>query len=125
MKASELLLACLAHVLGLALALVILVKLQMGDPDIAWVVAAIFGTYAGAYPYHMRHPDKATLGAKAMLGGVLASMSVIEGAIVLVVWHYRPYPEVVIPIAAVGTFFFPFVAFRWVRRALERARTKS
>jgi hypothetical protein len=124
MKASELLLACLAHVLGLAAALIVLAKLQVGDPDIAWVVAAILGSYAGAYPYHKRHPEKATPGAMAMLGAVLASMSVIEGALVLAIWNYRPFPQIVIPIAAVGTFFFPFVFFRSVRKAFERSRTK-
>jgi hypothetical protein len=125
MKITELLLAALAHVFGLALVIAIVAKFQMGDPDIAWVAAAVFGTLAGAIPYHKRHAEKATSGAKATLGAVLGMLSVVEGVLVLVVWHYRPNPEVVIPITAVGTFVFPFVLFGPVQKGLEQSKKKT
>ena len=70
MKASELFLAAVAHVVGLAVTLLVVAKMQVGDPGVAWVVAAILGTMIGAFSYHRRHPDKASPAVKATLGAV-------------------------------------------------------
>lgn len=122
MKISELLLAAGAYVLGLAAALAAVAKLEAGDPVVAWVVATIFGTMVGSFSYHWRHPDRAAVAVKATLGAVLAVLSVAGSFVVLRFWQYTPYPGVVIPITAVGTFVFPFVLFGTAQRSLDKIR---
>ena len=122
MKASELFLAAVAHVVGLAVTLLVVAKMQVGDPGVAWVVAAILGTMIGAFSYHRRHPDKASPAEKATLGAVLAVLSVVGAFVVLSFWQFTPFPDVVIPITAVGSFGFPFVLFGTAQSSLEKAR---
>jgi hypothetical protein len=126
MKASELLRAAVVHVAVLVLALVVIAKLAVDDADFGWIAAAVVATFVGALSFHRRHPEKASLAAKATLGAVLAVLAVVEALVVLqCFWRWTPHPEVIIPIVAAGTFVFPVVIFNSVQKSLEKARTRK
>jgi MFS family permease len=104
---------------GAALTLVVIRALEIGRPELAFVVGAILGTGIGAVAHH-RQKGNNTGAVKTALGIALAATAVAFGLLVHFAFGVFAYPEVSIPIAGIGSFVFPFVLFNTMWEALSK-----
>jgi hypothetical protein len=122
MKRTELLSVAALHVVLFAVALWIIMKFKPDAPEVAFVIAAIAGTWTGAFFFHRRNSGTSNYAAKAALGGTMAAVCIIEAIVVQGAWSTMKVPEVSIPISAIGTFGFPFVLFDKFEKAFRQQR---
>lgn len=122
MKSTSLFLSALAFVAAASLALAVIRGFDVGDTPLALVVGAIVGSQVGAI-LHARQPD-ATSSAipKLVLGAVLAVVALAFGFAVHLGLGGITYPEVTLPISAIGTFVFPFAVFNTMFNAIRNQR---
>lgn len=86
----------------------------------ALIVGATVGTQAGSLA-HSRQPGAgATRSAKFALAAVLAVVAVAFGLIVQFGFGGFEYPEITLPMSAIGSFVFPFAIFGSTCKALGR-----
>ena len=111
MKAIELTILAAVHLVAFSLAAAIIHLLKVGDPGLALVVGASAGSGAAAILYHRRVPEPAPFSVKAAAGGVLSCMALLTGLLSHSLLKWMSYPDVVIPISVVGSFFFPLAIF--------------
>jgi hypothetical protein len=120
MKATELAIVAGAHLVAFAVAAAVIRLLGIGDPGLALIAGASLGAGIAAMLYHRRNPDIAPFAVKAAAGGVLSCMAVITGVLSQLLLKWMTCPEVVIPISAIGSFFFPWAVFNSMRNACLR-----
>ncbi len=121
MKPSELFIVGIVYIIGVTLAYVILTALG-GDMNLALGMGAILGTQIGAWLYHRRVSATAPFSVKASAGLLMAILCVLQSLLFQAMWRWLRYPEVSIPIGAVGTFVFPFVLYGTMQKALVTAK---
>ena len=111
----------LAHLAGFVVAMAIMRAADVGDTSFALIAAAIIGVQAAAVSFARREPADVTasFGGKLILGTALAGAAALAG--LGAHWFAGPleYPEVTVPIGAIGTAVFPFVVFETFRSALR------
>jgi hypothetical protein len=122
LRAWELAIVGVVHLLGLTLAALIMAAVGKGDPGLALVLAAIVGSQTAALLYHRREPDPAPFGVKAEAGALMAVLAAAASLVAQARWAWMTYPEIVITIGATGSFIFPFVLFGSMRKALARGK---
>ena len=122
MKPGELLIVGLAYVIGVSLAYAIIASFD-GDMNIALGIGALLGAEIGAWLYHRRESAAAPFVVKASVGGLMAILCVLQSILFQALWEWLKYPEVSIPIAAVGTFGFPFALFGTMQKAMLKTKT--
>jgi len=93
-----------------------------GDPELAFVVAAILGTQVAAIIHCRSRVAGKSFRTKAMLASVLAVNAAFFGIVLHTAFGAFVYPDVSIPISVVGTFGFPFVLFGTMCNALLRKK---
>jgi len=111
MKLNELPLIAAGHLLAFAGAAAIITLMDAGDPGYAFIIAASVGALMSAGLYHRRQPQQAPFKVKAQAGLVLLVMAVIAGLASQWLLQWMKYPDVLIPISAVGSFAFPWAVF--------------
>lgn len=119
MKLSELFIVGLAYVVGVTLAYAVIAAFD-GDMNIALGMGAILGTQIGALLYHRREPAAAPFSVKASVGLLMAVLCVLQSLLFQALWGWLQYPELSIPIGAVGTFVFPFVLYGTMQKAMAK-----
>jgi len=122
MKPIHLTIASIAFLIIAATALAAVRGLGIGDDPLAFVVGAIVGTQVGTFLHARSQDTTASLRAKLALGSALAVIAVIFGLVVHTAVGIK-YPEVTLPISAIGTFVFPFILFNQMFNA-TRGSTK-
>jgi hypothetical protein len=90
--------------------------------DFALVAAAIVASQAGAVVWHRQAPGSAERSVKLGLGAVLSVTAVAFTLIFQAVSGWLAYPEVTVPIAAVGCFVFPFAVIGPVWKSLSKRK---
>lgn len=120
MQTNELFIAAVAHLLGFVVAATVIHGLGVGDPGLAFVVAACTGSAAAAISYHRRVVERAPFAVKAAAGGAFSGMVILTGILSQTVLGWMRYPEVVIPISAIGSFFFPWAIFGSMRNVYRQ-----
>lgn len=121
MKPSELFIVGVVYIIGVTLAYIILAALD-GDMNLALGMGAILGTQIGAWLYHRRVSATAPFSVKASVGLLMAILCVLQSLLFQAMWGWLSYPEVSIPIGAVGTFVFPFVLYGTMQKVLVTAK---
>jgi len=122
MKASALLAAVVAFVLGASITFAVVRWLDLEKPELAFVVGAIVGTQAGVIVHHRSVDARNTLGIKCLLGAVLAVTAVVFGLILDRLFAPFKFVEISIPFAAIGSFGFPLVIFNTMWTALSKTK---
>jgi hypothetical protein len=122
MKANELAIVAVGHVVAFSVAAALIRAVGAGDPGLALIAGASMGAALAAMLYHRRVPEKAPMPVKAAAGGVLAGMAVITGVLSQILLNWMTYPEIVIPISAIGSLCFPWAIFGSMRDAYQRKR---
>jgi hypothetical protein len=79
------------------------------DTQFSLIGAALIATQVGTVLWHRQSPTSALSRVKSGLGILLAVTAVVFSLILQGLSGWLKYPEVVIPIAAIGCFVFPFV----------------
>lgn len=125
MKTIGIAVASSAFIVGAVVTYLILRSLQSDMTYISLIVGAIIGTQAGLVMYHRRPGASLTLQLKLQLGVVLAISSVVLSLIMQTTIRWFQFPEVSIPIGAVGCFVFPFVLTNTLWKALEKGRNNG
>ena len=120
MKAKELFIVAAVHLFGFSVAATVIHLFRVGDPGLALVVGACAGSGAAAMLYHRRVSERALFSVKAAAGGVLSGMAIIAGLSSQGLLRWMNYPDVVIPISAIGSFFFPFAIFGTMQKAYKQ-----
>lgn len=123
MKSSELFIVGLAYVVGVTLIYAILTVLHIGDMNFALAMGAILGAQTGAWLYHRRESASAPLSVKAPVGLLMAILCVLQSLLFQALWGWLEYPEISIPIGAVGTFVAPFVFYGTMQKALVKSKS--
>jgi len=122
MKPAHLAISAFAFVVAACIALVVIRGLGVGDTPLAFVMGAIVGTQTGAI-LHARLPDSdASASAKLALGVVLAVTAVLFGFIVHATAGGIKFPEVTLPISAIGAIGFPFFIFNQMFNAMRKSK---
>ncbi len=112
--------AALAYVGTAAIAFGLARALGFQQLTLAFVVAAIVGANVGPY-YHRRRPNaELTARSKAQLGAVLFGAALVSGLALQLLIGGMVQPEIVIPIAALGSFAFPFAVSQSMWKATGR-----
>lgn len=119
MKPSELFIVGLAYVVGVTVAYAVIGAFD-GDMNLALGMGAILGTQIGALLYHRREPAAAPFSVKASVGLLMAVLCVLQSLLFQALWGWLEYPELSIPIGAVGTFVFPFVLYGTMQKAMVK-----
>ena len=94
--------------------------ISMGDPELSFVGGAVLGSQVGAIMHHRQPGAEPTATAKTVLGIMLAICAVIFGGILHLTINLFKYVEVSVPLAAVGSFVFPFVLFNKMWNSLPK-----
>lgn len=124
MKLSDMLIVAVAHLVGFALGLLVIVRFGVGEPEVSLLVGAVCGTLAGATLYERRDRDPSPIMAKAMVGLAMAAACIGEGLVMLVLGITLESPGVVIPVVTLGTFLIPFLAHGTFRRPTDPAKER-
>lgn len=124
MKSTELFIVGLVYSVGVTLAYAILAAFH-DDMNIALGLGAILGAQIGALLYHRRESAAAPFPVKASVGLLMAILCVIQSLLFQVLWGWLKYPEISIPIAAVGTFVFPFLLYGTMQKGMAKAKTRE
>jgi hypothetical protein len=124
-KPSELFIVGLVYIVVVTLAYAILAALGVGDMNLALAMGAILGTQIGAWLYHRREPAAAPFSVKATVGLLMAVLCVAQSLLFQTLWGWLKYPEVSVPIGAVGTFAVPFVLYGTMQKALVKAKASG
>src|SRR5262245_56990922 len=74
--------------------------------DFSLVVAAILGSQLGAVIWHRQAPETRERSVKLGLGAVLSPTAVAFALVFQATSNWLERPEVTVPIAAIGCFFF-------------------
>ena len=122
MKPACLVIAAVAFIIAAAIALAVIRGFSVGDTSLAFVVGAILGTQAGAIAHSRRSEADATIAVKLGLGAVLAGVALVFGIVVHFAVSPFEYPGVTLPIAAIGSFVFPFAIFNTMFNAVRRSK---
>lgn len=110
MKLTHLAISAIAFAVTASLALVVIRLLGVGDTPLSFVVGAIVGSLTGAI-LHANLPDSVpSVSSKLALGASLAMVAVFFGIIVHLTAGGIKYPEVTLPIAAIGSSVFRFLS---------------
>lgn len=117
MKPNELLIAAMIHLAAFSIAAAVISIFRVSDPGLALVIGACCGSAVAAMLYHRRVKEHASFAIKASVGGILSGTAVLAGLLSQCILHWMAYPEVVIPISAVGSFAFPWAIFGTMQKA--------
>jgi hypothetical protein len=120
MKPTELIIVATVHLVAFSIAAFVIHFLSVGDPGLALVVGASAGSGIAAMLYHRRDPDLAPFSVKAAAGGVLSVMAIVTGISSQALLNWMTYPDVVISISAIGSFFFPLAIFGTMQKAYKQ-----
>jgi len=120
LKAIVLIVSVVSCIISGAATFAVIQWIGKGSGELAFVIGAIIGTQVGAVIHYRRKGATNSLSAKAKLGLALGAANVVFG----VVLHYAiapfAYADVTIPLAAVGSFVFPFVLFDTMWNTLSK-----
>jgi|GEM_PF-1833610 len=124
MDASTLGIAAAAYVGTSAVAFALARVIGFQQLTLAFVVGAIVAANVGPY-FHYRRPSAQLTGrTKAQLGTVLFVAALLSGAALQLTIGGMLHPDIVIPIAAVGSFAFPFAVSQSMWKALDRNKPR-
>jgi hypothetical protein len=90
--------------------------------DLALVFGGIVGCQVGVIVWHKRAPGTPERSVKFGLGAALAITAVAFALIYQEISSWLAYPEVVIPIAAIGCFVLPFAVGQAMWKALSKGK---
>jgi hypothetical protein len=125
MKSVSITLTSVAFIAGALVTYLVVHSLQSDMAFLSLVVGAILGTQAGVLLHHRVPEASLTSRVKACLGVTIAVTGIALSLVMQHVAHSFRFPEVSIPIGAVGCFVFPFVISDNLWRALEKSRRKG
>jgi hypothetical protein len=120
LKPLPLLLAAVGFCVSAALALALIRNFQFGDDPMAMIVGATVGTQVGVIAHSRQPGARATRAAKTWLAAVLAAMAIAFGLAVQFAFTGFEYPEITLPMSAIGSFVFPYAIFGSTWRALGK-----
>jgi len=122
MRSTGFLLVAVVFVAVALLAYAIILAGGWEAHDFALVAAAIAASQVGALVWHRQAPASAERSVKLGLGVVLSVTAVAFTLIFQAVSGWLAYPEIIVPIAAIGCFVFPFAVVGPVWRALSKGK---
>ena len=91
--------------------------------NFALVAAAIAASQVGALVWHLQAPATPERSVKLGLGVMLSATAVTFTLVFQAISGWLTYPEVTVPIAAIGCFVFPFAVVGPVWKALSKGRS--
>lgn len=103
----------------------IIAALHVGDVNISLVVGSIIGAEIAALLYHRRESATAPFSVKASVGLLMAVLCVIQSLLFQSLWGWQKFPEISIPIGAVGGFVFPFVLYGAMQKAIVKSKASK
>ncbi len=125
MRPISLMLAAATYIIGAVVALAVIHGFSIGETSFAFLIGATVGTQAGAIAHGRSRDTNATIAVKLSLGAVLAGVALAFGIAVHFLAVGLTYPEVTLPIAAIGSFVFPFVLFDTMFNAMRNVQNPS
>jgi F0F1-type ATP synthase membrane subunit a len=93
--------------------------------DFALVAAAIVASQVGAIVWHYQAPATPERSVKLGLGVVVSATAVVFALVFQAISGWLTYPEVTVPIAAIGCFVFPFAVVGPVWKAFSKSRSAN
>jgi hypothetical protein len=111
MKPTVLGLAAFVYLLSVAITFAIIRTVGFGEPEFAFIIAAIVSTNVAAYWHSRTYESSNSLSARAMLAIAIAVAAFASGLLLEVAFAPFKFATVSIPMAVIGTFVFPFVLF--------------
>ena len=122
MRTTGFLLVAFVFVAVALLAYAIILAVGWEAHDFALVAAAIVATQVGAVVWHRQAPGTAERSVKLGLGTVVSVTAVAFTLIFQAVSGWLAYPEVTVPIAAIGCFVFPFALVAPLWKSLSKSK---
>lgn len=107
---------------GAAITFAVIRLMEADHPELAFIVGAILGTELAALVHHRQEGTTNSFATKATVGLALAVAAVVVGITLHLMANPFHYPEISIPMAAVGSFVFPFVLFDTMWNALSKPK---
>lgn len=124
MRASQLVVVAAVAAAVAALAYAVIAAVRYDGVTLAFVMAAISGSYTAAILHHRAGGSaRPAMAIKAQVGAVLAVTCAAVAVALMLLFHPFQFPEVQIPIAAVGSFVFPLVLMKYPEPPNKRPPT--
>ena len=120
MRTTGFLLVAIVFVAVALLAYAVILAVGWEAHDFALVAAALVASQVGAFVWHRQAPASAERSVKLGLGAILSVTAVVFTLIFQAISGWLAYPEVTIPIAAIGCFVFPFAVVGPVWKGLSK-----
>jgi len=125
MKSISIAVISVVVVVGALVTYLVVRSLQSDMTYLSLVVGAIVGTQVGVILHHRQPGASLTSGVKARLGSVIAITGVVLSLVMQAICPWFQFPEVSIPIGAIGCFVFPFIITDSLWKVLEKNRNKG
>lgn len=122
MRATGYLLVAGGFVIVALLAYAVIRAVGWDARDFALVAAAIVASQVGALLWHRQSPTSSERSVKLGLGTVLSVTAVTFTLVFQAISGWLAYPEVTVPIAAIGCFIFPFAVVGPVWKGLTKSK---
>jgi hypothetical protein len=121
MRASGYLVVAATYVAAALITFEIIARFDLDQEGLPMIMAAIVATNVGALLWHRRSADSPLRQVKLGLGLALLVSAVAFALVFQAATGRLTFPEVTIPIAAVGSFAFPFFITGSLWKALTQA----
>jgi hypothetical protein len=122
MKPSILSIAAASFVVGAAVTCAIFRLAGLGHEMVAIVVGAILGTDIAVILHHRQSGATLPAKIKAQLGATLAITALATTAVLSVAIDWEEFPEIALPLSALGSFGFPFIIGSTLWNALQKTK---
>ena len=119
-------LAVIGTFIGVALITYGVIRMVGWDAtDFALLAGAIIATQVGTWLWHREAPHAPERSVKMALGMLLSVTAVVFAVVFQAISGWLEYPEIVIPIAAIGCFAFPFLAVGSLWKAFSAGKASE
>lgn len=122
MRTSGYLVVAATYVAAALITFEIIARFGLDQEGLPMIMAAIVATNVGALLWHRRSPTSSLRQVKLGLGLALLATAVAFALVFQAATGRLTFPEVTIPIAAVGSFAFPYFITGALWKALTEAR---
>jgi hypothetical protein len=121
---KELSLSGLTYVIGVTVTYFIAKRFDTDAVGVSQVAGTLLGVWVANWLYQSRNEQVAPAKVKAVVGGTLAVLCVLQGLVFQQLLKWMTYPDISIGLGALGAVVFPFLLWNTFGKAVRASRKR-